>query len=695
MSSSTAPAPTPTPAATAEASSYAKANAPSRAAVTSTGKKGKKGGNKGDVEKPDYISPEPKNAAERRDWDRMSTRMEGFHSYFRQSFQQMWEMADKVGENGVSLREYLAFCEDFRNHLDGHHGIEERHIFPVLAKRLPEFGEDHPKEHEKIHEGIDRFNEYIRKCKAQASVYSPDDFKKVLASFGPILMYHLDAEVETLKSENLRRYYTRVKTTHNYWIFQRMRSTVFPEVIPGVAFFTAISVAICVASDYTNTAINVDVVMLSVLTTMLSFAISLRVSSASDRFTEGRRAWSSITLNSRSLALLFWIHGKETTLNVEQLAQVTPEQLEVEKLKGLVEKRTMINLVEGFAVATKASSASRHYLRGEPGVYYEDLYHLVAALPKYSFPSSVESTEDENILGLWRHPGEDGKTVIPVNKRRPNDGTVQSSASRSTFASSAIDLEKGLPKPTYLDLAPASNPPANTLYHYCPPLLIFRPILRLFSTRADTSRRSLKKQRKERAPNANVPLQIALFLQGYVNKMITRGTLEPPMFGTFLAPLQSLQDCIATLERVLTTPLPFAYASHLRFSVYIHKTLGYLTIVGEAVAATMFLGFMELGQQLEQPFGYDDSDLDLDHFCELIGSELAEIVAHPCPDLDWVFTEDNLPFGPDDGRSAVSIVEDRVAGIRGFHKDLAKKFHSHSRQGRAAGKARSVEMLSV
>ena len=63
-----------------EQSQYAKASTPSRAAVTSSGKKGKKGG-KGDKEKPDFISPEPKNAAERRDWDRMSTRMEGFHSY--------------------------------------------------------------------------------------------------------------------------------------------------------------------------------------------------------------------------------------------------------------------------------------------------------------------------------------------------------------------------------------------------------------------------------------------------------------------------------------------------------------------------------------------------------------------------------------------------------------------------------------
>lgn len=54
--------------------SLAEAITPSRKAVPPRKAKGRKGG---DIELPDYISPEPKNAAERRDWDRMSSRMEG------------------------------------------------------------------------------------------------------------------------------------------------------------------------------------------------------------------------------------------------------------------------------------------------------------------------------------------------------------------------------------------------------------------------------------------------------------------------------------------------------------------------------------------------------------------------------------------------------------------------------------------
>ncbi|EEB87042.1 hypothetical protein MPER_15788, partial [Moniliophthora perniciosa FA553] len=39
-------------------------------------------------------------------------------------------------------------------------------------------------------------------------------------------------------------------------------------------------------------------------------------------------------------------------------------------LEAIVEKKTMINLIQAFSVSVK------HYLRGESGVYYQDLYPL-------------------------------------------------------------------------------------------------------------------------------------------------------------------------------------------------------------------------------------------------------------------------------------------------------------------------------
>lgn len=60
----------------------------------------------------------------------------------------------------------------------------------------------------------------------------------------------------------------------------------------------------------------------------------------------------------------------------------------------------------------------------------------------------------------------------------------------------------------------------------------------------------------------------------------------------------------------LQAPLPFSYALHLKSTTYIYlcllpfqaiSTLGYLTIPATATAAWVFLGFLKIGDMIEQP----------------------------------------------------------------------------------------------
>lgn len=62
--------------------------------------------------------------------------------------------------------------------------------------------------------------------------------------------------------------------------------------------------------------------------------------------------------------------------------------LEQRKARALIEKKTIMNLLEGFGVSVK------HYLRGEEGIFYEDLYHLVKFLPAYALPNGMGSVAD-------------------------------------------------------------------------------------------------------------------------------------------------------------------------------------------------------------------------------------------------------------------------------------------------------------
>lgn len=81
--------------------------------------------------------------------------------------------------------------------LETHHGIEERHIFPILAQRMPDFREDekHKTSHKQIHDGIDRVNLLVAKWKDDPSTYKSDELRAALDSFREPLYRHLAEEV--------------------------------------------------------------------------------------------------------------------------------------------------------------------------------------------------------------------------------------------------------------------------------------------------------------------------------------------------------------------------------------------------------------------------------------------------------------------------------------------------------------------
>ncbi|GAA5984267.1 hypothetical protein JCM11641_005897 [Rhodosporidiobolus odoratus] len=496
-------------------------------------------------------------------------------------------------------------------------------------------------------------------------------------------------------------------------LIRKIGQTVFPEVAPAAIWFTLIAVATCIGCDQTGYELVVNTVMLSILSTMLSFVISLRTSSALERWNAGRQAWTQISLASRNLAALIWIQIGPTTLNAVELAQIVPgsDEEEIENIKGLIEKRTMLGLLQAFSVAIK------HYVRSESSIFYDDLYDLVKALPKYSFPSGIEddmgNMNRENLAGIWRSPAPDGTTVIPIatstaRQSHSLDASLGCSTS-STLSGSHIDLEKGTHseigalgkdgKIRKIKLTPGYNPPERGLAHYAPIFLLLQPIIRFFS----------HEQRRNKSVSAtNIPLEIHLFLSGYIATSIRRGTLAAPLVGVAMGYHNQLADSLAIIERVLSTPLPFAYKVHLRAVTYvflvflpfqIFASLGYLTILAEFVAAVVFLGFQEIAEQMEQPFGFDDSDLPLDALVSLLSSELQEIAAHPAPSpSSFVFSPLNTPFAPFDCRSAPEILADfsishggtdqaGVKGVPGMRRYLAKHLHELEERAKKAREA--------
>jgi len=210
----------------------------------------------------------------------------------------------------------------------------------------------------------------------------------------------------------------------------------------------------------------------------------------------------------------------------------------------------------------------------------------------------------------------------------------------------------------------------------------------------DVGTRNYLGRKKELPPiESNVPLEISLFLSSYFQMLLAQGLLQPAMATGFNNAMVTMQDALTNLERIRTTPIPFAYQTHLRMSVWlyllflpfeIYPSFTWLTIPCTTFAAFLYLGFLEIGKEIENPFNYDENDLDLDHFCLQIQRELAEITAHPAPNpWSYIFSEWNQPFAPADRRSAVEILAARQqdteeqsegAAINTVRQDLLRSY---------------------
>ncbi|OTA36369.1 hypothetical protein BTJ68_03506 [Hortaea werneckii EXF-2000] len=151
------------------------------------------------------------SAQEFRIYNRMAEHMDMFHENFRQSWNLlMGACTASKRPQGMSIRAFLSVGEQFCHHLTVHHTIEEQHIFPVLARKMPAFKKELQllTQHKKIHQGLDKFEEYIGQCRSGEKELRLEEMKRVMETFGGVLWQHLDDEVKELRAENMRKYWS-------------------------------------------------------------------------------------------------------------------------------------------------------------------------------------------------------------------------------------------------------------------------------------------------------------------------------------------------------------------------------------------------------------------------------------------------------------------------------------------------------
>ena len=130
-------------------------------------------------------------------------------------------------------------------------------------------------------------------------------------------------------------------------------------------------------------------------------------------------------------------------------------------------------------------------------------------------------------------------------------------------------------------------------------------------------------------------LQIAFWLSDYLQTCFNQGKLNAYQLSSMLAQIDSMVDVVGGCERILKTPIPLAYAIHLKQLLMLYclalpfQMVGALeewTAVVVGLISFAVFGIEEIGIEIENPFGRDHNDLPLDDICEAMQRNVEDLM---------------------------------------------------------------------
>ena len=136
---------------------------------------------------------------------------------------------------------------------------------------------------------------------------------------------------------------------------------------------------------------------------------------------------------------------------------------------------------------------------------------------------------------------------------------------------------------------------------------------------------------------ANPPLEIVSWIASYIQRQYQRGNqvFHYSHVVFIQSNLKNMMDCLGNCERILNTPLPFAYTIHLRQLLLIYclllpfqlvRDLGWSTGLFSALISFALFGIEEIGLEIENHFGYAPNDLPLDNLCHIIKTDIEDFI---------------------------------------------------------------------
>jgi putative membrane protein len=152
-----------------------------------------------------------------------------------------------------------------------------------------------------------------------------------------------------------------------------------------------------------------------------------------------------------------------------------------------------------------------------------------------------------------------------------------------------------------------------------------------------------------KTPPLTLLLQISRILQKEKEEKRTTEIVQMK----FERHIQTLAENFGGCERILFTPLPKVYVTHLHLALLVYcYSLPFvlidsfhwagMTVLGTVFLAFVLLGIEEIGVEMENPFGKDADDLPLDELYASIEGAISEQIGLKIPQREYVLEHNAL-----------------------------------------------------
>ena len=135
---------------------------------------------------------------------------------------------------------------------------------------------------------------------------------------------------------------------------------------------------------------------------------------------------------------------------------------------------------------------------------------------------------------------------------------------------------------------------------------------------------------------SNPPLEIAFWISDYFQAKQEQGQISLYQMNELQKTLNALVDMLGCCERIVRTPMPLAYAIHLKQLLLLYcfllpfevvDELKWMTAPAIAIVGFTLLGIEAIGIEIEDPFGTDSHDLPLDTICTTIEHNIEDLMS--------------------------------------------------------------------